>query len=193
MEYHTFQNRLSHLSARFNLMVFLVFGLLVSNLLMAGLAWFTAYHQRIEITPFFSSEGYHKSVSSLDAHYVGLMSENFIYSRLNVTPDTVSNHYQRLLTYVSAAHFADVMKLLNQEEKLIKAKKISSTFVITDMKIDMKTLTVNVYGVLERHVGLRALAPENATYRLSYAYHMGHLTINSFKKITSDPQEKIHV
>lgn len=193
MEFQTYQNRLSQLSARFNLMVFLVFGLLISNLILAGLAWFTTYHQRIEITPFFGGGGYHKSAASLDAHYVGLMSENFIYSRLNVTPETVSSQYQRLLTYVNAANFSEVMTLLNKEAELIKTKKISSTFVITDMKIDINTLAAEVCGVLQRHVGLRELPPENMVYRLSYTYQMGRLTINSLKQIRSTDQEKHNV
>jgi conjugal transfer pilus assembly protein TraE len=193
MEYQTYQNRLSQLSARFNLMVCLVFGLLIANVLLAGLAWVTHYHQRIEITPFFGGDGYHKSESSLDAHYVGLMSENFIYSRLNVTPDTVSSNFQRLATYVNAANYSEVMKLLNHESEVVKSKKISSNFVITSLKINMKALTVDVSGVLQRHVGLREIPPENMIYRLSYTYQLGRLTINRFKQIKSFEKEKTNV
>ncbi len=183
MEFRTYQNRLSQLSARFNLMVFLVFGLLIANVLLVCLAWFTTYHQTIEVTPFFGGEGYRKSAASLDAHYVELMSENFVYSRLNVTPETVSSNYQRLSTYVDAGSFSEMMKRLDIEAEIIKTKKISSTFTITGIKLDMNNLTADVSGVLQRHVGLREISPENLTYHLAYRYQLGHLNLLKFTKI----------
>lgn len=183
MEFRAYQNRLSQLSARFNLMVVLVFGLLISNLMLAGLVCFTTYNQKIEVTPFFGGEGYSKSATTIDAHYLGLMSENFIYSKLNITPETVSSNYQRLLTYVDGAHYSQMFASLKHEEQLVKAKKISSQFVITDIRLDMKTLTADVSGVLQRHVGLRAIEPENLKYRLSYRYQLGHLTLLRFNQV----------
>jgi conjugal transfer pilus assembly protein TraE len=183
MEFSSYQNRLSQLSARFNLMVCLVFGLLISNVSLALLVGFTTYHQKIEITPFFGGESYHKSAATLDAHYLELMSENFVYSRLNVTPETVRSNYNRLSTYIDASSFAEMMKRLNFEASLIELKKISSTFSITHMRADTNRLTVDVTGVLRRHVGIRELSPESVTYHLAYQYHQGHLTIVKFTKL----------
>lgn len=191
MEFRIYQDRLSALSARFNLMVVLVFGLLLANILLASLAWFTSTHRQIEITPFFGGESYQKSAATIDANYLGLMSQNFIYARLNVTPETVSANYQRLLTYVDGANSAEMMKHLNQEAQIIKHKKISSTFVITDLKLNLNQLTADVTGILERHVGLRAIASEQLTYRLSYRYRLGQLTLLSFTQLKN--KESSHV
>jgi conjugal transfer pilus assembly protein TraE len=190
VEFRVYQDRLSALSARFNLMVVMVLGLLMANIVLASLAWFTSYHRQIEVTPFFGGEGYQKSAATIDAHYLGLMSQNFIYSRLNVTPETVSANYERLLTYVDGASSADVMKHLNQEAKIIKLKKISSHFVITDIKLDIHQLTAEMSGILERHVGLRAIPSEQLTYLLTYRYRLGQLTLLSFTQLKQ--KESLH-
>lgn len=180
MEYSTYQNKLSRLSARFNLMVFLVFGLLIANLLLAGLCWYTSIHQKTEITPFSGSNGYLKSESEVDSHYLSLMSENFIYSRLNVTPETVSANHKRLLAFVSSKSYSDILKTLQKEEKIITTKKISSVFNISQIRTNPGALSVEVSGILSRRVGLRELPSEKATYRIRYRYRLGRLSVLSF-------------
>ena len=177
------ENRLSQLSARFNLMVVLVFSLLIANALLASLVWYTTYHKTIEVTPFFGGDSYRNSATTVDAHYLSLMSENFIYSRLNVTPETVRANYQRLLDYVDSSSYAEMLKRLNREAKIIQDQKISSSFVMTDIKVDSNKFVVDVSGILQRHVGLRAIPTENLIYRLSYRYRLGHLTIIRFTQI----------
>ena len=97
MDFKTYQDRLSQLSSRFNLMVSLVFILLISNLILASLVYHTTLNQRIEITPFFKNESYVKNLKNVDAHYLTLMAENFIYLRLNVSPQTISFNHKQLL------------------------------------------------------------------------------------------------
>ena len=93
MDFKIYQHRLTALSGRFNLMVTLVIGLLVTNILMGSLAYYAHFHQRIEVTPFFGQPRYANSENSVDSQYLELMSENFIYLRLNTTPETVKlNH-----------------------------------------------------------------------------------------------------
>ena len=180
MDFKAYQNRLSQLSARFNLMVALVFGLLITNGVLGGLVWYTSTNQRIEITPFFSSSGYSKSPTGVDAHYLSQMSENFVSSRLNVTPETVSANHERLLAFVDSSHYAEMKKHLANEARVIRAKKISSVFAITDIHLSPDALQASVTGVLTRYVGIRPLKEERLTYTLAYRYHLGRLSILSF-------------
>ena len=173
------ENRLSQVSARLNLMVILVFGLLISNMILSSLAWYQTHHQTLIITPF-SGNGYKNSLTNVNAHYLSLMSENFIYSRLNVTPETVNANYERLLDYVDSKNYATILQQLTKETYIIKQQKISSYFVITDIRID--NLTVIIQGRLHRHVGLRKLKTINSAYKLTYQYQLGRLTIISFTK-----------
>lgn len=190
MEYKAYQNKLSRISARFNLMVFLVFCLGLSNILLAGLSWYTSLHQKIEITPFSGSNSYIKSESEVDAHYLSLMSENFIYSRLNVTPESVDANHKRLMPYIDASNYNLLLSSLKKEADVIKAKKISGVFLIKSIQINPKKLTANVSGVLTRRVGLRNLQDEKITYKLSYRYRLGRLTIAGFTHYKEKGNEK---
>jgi len=180
MDFRVQQHRLSQLAARLNLMVALVFGLLVSNILVGGLAWHTSLHQKVEITPFSGSSSYTKSDTEVDSHYLALMSENFLYSRLNVTPETVEAHHKRLLSFVDSSQYAQFLEQLHREESLIKSKKISSHFELMKSHIDQKHRLVSMTGILKRTVGLRSLPDVRVTYTIQYQYHLGHLSIVAF-------------
>lgn len=187
MKFSLHQHKLSQLAQRFNLMVALVFGLLITNVLMAALAWSACHHQRIEITPFSGSNSYIKSDSTVDAHYLSLMSENFIYSRLNVTPETVQANHKRLLSYVSPAQYRAFSSQLNKEAHVVQTKKISSHIDITGMKTDARGLTCVITGILKRAVGFRALTDEHVTYTLKYQYALGRLSIIQFTHVEEKP------
>lgn len=183
MEHRLYQNRLSQLSARFNLMVVLVFGLLISNVLLGTLAWYTSIHQKVLVTPFESSNGFANSDASVDAKYLSLMSENFINERLNVTPETITSAHKRLLTFVDGSRYASMQTTLAHEEAAVQKNKISSDFIITDMQLDPRALKTTVTGVLSRAVGGRELKSARITYELTYRYRFGRLSILSFTKI----------
>lgn len=114
------------------------------------------------------------------------MSENFIYSRLNVTPETVAANHKRLLQFVDSRHYAEILKQLNSEAKLIQSQKLASEFVITALSVNPNALTATITGVLKRSVGLKVLKEEQHRYQLTFQYYQGRLTILTFT------QEKSH-
>ena len=87
MDFKTYQSQLSQLSARFNLMVCLVFGLLVSNVVLSCFVYKAWNHHTVEITPFSGTPSYLKSASIVDSHYLSLMTENFIKNDLPLILD----------------------------------------------------------------------------------------------------------
>ena len=182
MDFKLQQHKLMQLSSRFNLMVAVVLGLLASNVIVASLAWFATFHQRIEVTPFFSGSGYIKSRTTVDANYLMQMSENFIYSRLNVTPETVKENHKRLLKFVDSRQYATFTGQLTHESNLIIKQKISSHFEITDIKVEPQSLQCTVNGILKRSVGLRDLPDTLMQYTLQYHYSLDRLTLKNFSK-----------
>ncbi|HHU0102145.1 TPA: type IV conjugative transfer system protein TraE [Legionella pneumophila] len=180
MDFKNYQSRLSLLSARFNLMVVLVFGLLVSNIVLSCFLFQAWNHHTIEVTPFNGEPSYLKSASSVDGHYLSLMAENFVNERLNVTPETVDGNHQRLLSYVNHQNYTQILRLLTNEAKVIKAKKMSSIFYIDNNKANPHALTVVVSGILKRFVGLQALNDERKTYVLQFQYKDSRLSIVNF-------------
>lgn len=180
MDFKSYQGRLSQLSARFNLMVFLVFGLLISNVTLSCFLFQAWNHHTIEVTPFSGAPSYLKSASNVDGHYLSLMTENFVNERLNVTPETVDANHQRLLSYVGHQNYTSMLRLLTNEAKVIKAKKMSSIFYIEKNKPNPQELTVVVSGILKRFVGLHPLSDERKTYVLKFEYKDSRLSIVQF-------------
>jgi conjugal transfer pilus assembly protein TraE len=180
MDFKAYQSQLSQLSARFNLMVCLVFGLLIANLLLSSFIWTVWKHHSIEITPFSGSPGYVKSASQVDTHYLSMMSENFINERLNVTPERVDANHKRLLSFADSSHYPELLKQLAAEAKVIKNKKISSIFYIDNIHPDPSQLTAQVTGILKRYVGFQAIKEERLVYILKFRYTDSRLSILKF-------------
>ena len=67
-----------------------------------------------------------------------------------------------------------------QEAKVIKTKKMSSTFDITQIKSNPGELTSIVSGVLKRYVGLHALTQVKKSYVLQFHYQDSRLSIVKF-------------
>ncbi len=180
MDYHVKESKLSQLSARLSLMVVLVLGLMVSNIILAYQALYALRHQKREIVPYASTSGYLISDTTVDTHYLNLMTQNFIYTRLNVTPHNVNQNHNQLLSYVDSSIYSQFKKKLAKEREVIQSKKITSNFDILDMKPDSQHLMSIVKGQLKRYVGYRALKVEEKTYRIQYRYQMGKLSIVGF-------------
>lgn len=150
--------------------------------MLSGLLWHVFRHHAVEITPFFGEGRYFKSAPSIDSQYLSLMSENFIYSRLNVTPETVAANHERLLKFVDSQHYSDMLQHLHHEAKVIQSQKIASEFVITAIEVNPNRLTAKISGLLKRSVGLRTLKEEHAIYQLTFRYNQGRLSILTFTK-----------
>lgn len=191
MEYKVRESKLSMLSARLNLMVLLVVGLLISNIILAYLAVYTLHHQKREVVPFGANNGYIISETSVDVHYLNMMTENFIYTRLNVTPLNVLKNHTKLLTYADSSIYPAIKKKLHDEASLIKSKKITSNFDITDLQSDNQQLVSVVKGNLKTYVGYRALKEQEKRYQINYRYRLGKLTIAGFSEIRKGGTENV--
>lgn len=180
MNFKIYQHRLSQLSDRFNLMVALVFGLLVTNVIMGGLAFYGFVHQKIEVTPFFGEPHYFKSDSVIDEQYLKLMSENFVYLRLNATPETIFDNHKRLLGFVDSQEYTSFKKQLEKEAGLIVTQKISSHFELQSIVSNPSNMQCQIKGILKRSVGIRELQDAPLVYTLEYKYRFGRLAITKF-------------
>jgi conjugal transfer pilus assembly protein TraE len=180
MNFRIQQHQIQQLASRLNLMVVLVFGLLISNVMLSGLSWYALLHQRVEVTPFMSGSAYQKSDTAVDNRYLMLMSENFLYTRLNVTPENVLLNHRQLLTFVDSQHYTDFANQLSKEAKIIRKRSIASHFNILSIQANPKKLACTIQGILKRSVGIRDLPDESITYTLQFNYHFGRLTIINF-------------
>lgn len=183
MKFMVKKNQIQTLSQKINLMVCLVFFLSASNLMLGGLAWYTSLHQKTYVTPYFGGNGFEISDTRVDGNYMSLMSENFIYSMLNITPKTVTHQHDLVLKYVSSSVYSKFKENLLKESKLIQDKEISSHIEITHIQSEPENMTSIVSGELSRMVGTRNLKQEKVQYAMKFDYVLGKLTIKEFKKV----------
>lgn len=172
-----------------NLWVVIAILMIVSNVLLALMCWYTIAHQKIEVTPFFGNQGYMKSDTGVDVHYLNQMSENFILTRLNVTPSNIKANHARLLNYIDSRYYHVLTAALLREQKQVIDKKISSYFDIDSINSNPSEFKTILKGHLRRFVGTRELPAKSATYELNYTYHLGRLSIISFEKTAEHPND----
>lgn len=180
------EHSMSRLSSRLSLMVFLVFGLLTTDILLGCLVFYTNMHKQIEVTPFSGGQSYVKSEMLIDSHYLTMMSENFIYERLNITPETVNHNHKSLLSFVDPASYSDFVSKLQKEAQTIIDKKISSYFEITGLEVNTENLSCNITGIIRRFVGAMELPIEQMHYQIQYRYKLGKLSIAKFNQLKED-------
>lgn len=166
-----------------NLWVVICASLICSNVILALLCWYAIAHQKIEVTPFFGSQGYMKSDAGVDVHYLDQMSENFIFTRLNVTPSNIKANHAKILNYIDSRYYHALTSTLLREQKQVVDKHISSYIDIESINSSPSELKTRIKGNLRRFVGIRELPTKSASYELKYAYHLGRLSIISFEKI----------
>ena len=189
MKINIYKTKLQSISQRLNLMTCLVFFMGVSNIMLCSLAWYTSVHQKTYITPFASGNGFNISDGAVDSNYINMMSENFVYAMLNVTPKTVSHQHNLILKYVSPSVYSEFRESLINQEKLIKAKELSSQIEITKIRSNPSTLKSVVTGELSRMVGTRKLKQEQVSYQLNFDYSLGRLSIKMFKPLKGNSND----
>lgn len=183
MKIQIYKTKLQSMSHKINLLTCLVFFLGVSNIMLGGLAWYTSIHQKTYVTPFFGGNGFKVSDGAVDSNYINMMSENFVYAMLNVTPKTVSHQHELILKYVSPSVYSAFRESLLNQEKRIKSKELSSQIEITKIRSNPQTLKSVVTGELSRMVGTRKLKQEQVNYLLAFDYSLGRLSIKAFKPL----------
>lgn len=182
MHFKVQQHQVVSLKNRLQSTKVLVAGLLISNIALALTVVFLNLSKRVEVTPFGGQKAYANSMLAVDGEYLKLMSENFLFLRLNTTPETVDAEHQQLLSMVSVDTYPLFVKKLEKEARLIRQQKISSHFDILHIQVDAAKLQCRIQGILHRSVGLRDLPIEKTNFILQFQYRLGQLKLQKFVK-----------
>ena len=157
-----------------------------SNVVLAGIVW-KAYTQKSRtITPPVISQAFTVSDGEVDAAYLEQMAEYFALLKLNVTPGSVDRQYKQLGHYISETTWHQMQPLLSEEAATIKRQNISSQFTVTNTQVALDKGLVKLTGTLKKHVGKRALEPENVSYVVALSYEEGLLSLLTLKKINKE-------
>ena len=155
--------------------------LLVNLGLGAAIYNMSMYKSRTLLPPLIS-KAFTVSDWAVDEAYLEQMAEYFLALKLNVTPASVDRKHSRLLSYVSAKDWPTIQPALTREATTIKQGNISSNFDIEHIEVSMESMKVRLTGTLQKHVAMRALKPETATYQVSMSYP-SEITILTIQKV----------
>ena len=185
MRFKIAKEKLEQLKERFNLLVFVCAGLLLSNVVLAFLVYWSVLHESRWIVPTTIQHEFKLSDYAVDDSYLRQMSLFFINERLNVSPETIDSSHQLLLESIAPKYYHVLSDVLADEAATVRTQKISSVFYPLGMTIDSKGLRVEIDGILHRYVGERALPPVHKQYLLTFQYHLGDLKILSFVDLSN--------
>ncbi|MGY5652135.1 type IV conjugative transfer system protein TraE [Vibrio cincinnatiensis] len=144
----------------------------------------TLNHQERTLIPPEVSQAFTVTSSRVDAPYLQMMGEYFLFLKLNVTPANVSRQYGRLLDYVPPEKWPEVQPLLITDATQIQKSNISSRFdpLPSRTQISLDSLQMRQTGNLIKSVGNRVLPSEEVTYIVQMAYKNGILELHSIMK-----------
>ncbi|MGF1703524.1 type IV conjugative transfer system protein TraE [Photobacterium makurazakiensis] len=167
------------------LLLIFVFALLLG---ISGLGWTSYYlatHKSRTITPPMISKAFTVSDANVDADYLSMMAEYFMYLRFNVTPSSVERKFYLLSEYANPSVWKNFSPVLSSEVTFIKEHNVSSTFDITSNQPDTDKFEVRIEGTLYKNVGIRPLPDENNTYIVKMSYQHGFIQLDYINKETS--------
>ena len=188
MELTVGQSKVSRLSSRLNLMVLLCLGLLVSNIMLAGISIYALHHQKTRYIPQMVKHAFVMSGSGVDASFLDQTSEALTTLLYNVTPENVQGNHQAVLTLIAPEHYSDFVKMLSADGKAIFHNKVSSIFYLTHIRSDPSNMTSEITGRLARHVGERALPIIKKDLVIHFVWQ-GRLLVSSITEKTKEAHD----
>ncbi len=183
MQYKLFQNNLEEAQKFSKLLLNACAALLLMMTLLILLCLSISHRNMTTLIPMNLNAPMTVSNNAISSQYLNESALSFINLRLNFDPDTIDYDHNIILRSVSPDSFDNIKKALDQESKLIKAQSISSNFYINNIKINRKTLSVLVSGVLLRSVADKPLKPINTQFQISFDNQNGLLLITQFYEV----------
>jgi conjugal transfer pilus assembly protein TraE len=184
MEFKAAKTMIQNLSGRLHYVILISIGLLVANIFLVFLVWWSLVHQERIIVPAEVKESFTISGSRVDASYLRQMALFFCNERLNVAPVNVKQNHEIVLQYTDSKHYHEFVTLLNSEEEAIVKQNISAVFYPEETVPDPHKLTVLIKGTMARFVGNVSLPLVKKSFLLKFVYRYGRLKIMEFVDVT---------
>lgn len=190
MEYKFFQNNLEDAQkiAKYMLIaciseIFIIFMLIILCIVIS-------HRQMTVLVPMNLNSPMSVRNNAVSSQYLDENAISFINLRLNFDPDTIDENHKIILKFLSSDNYKSIRKALDQEAFLVKSQGISSSFYISNVEINKKTLSALISGTLVRSVSDKALKPAKVQFLISFENNDGLLTISKFVEEKADDSKK---
>lgn len=180
MEYKFFQNNLEDAHKISKYLLITCISEVAIIFLLTILCIVISHRQMAVLVPMNLNSPMSVRNNAVNTQYLDENAISFINLRLNFDPDTIDENHKIILRFLSSDSYKSIKTALDQEALLVKSQDISSSFYISDVAIDKKTLSALISGTLIRSVSDKALKPVQVKFLISFENNDGLLTISKF-------------
>lgn len=167
----------SNLKLQRNACFVLSIALLAGNLVLSVIL-LTAEKQIILVPTGLNKESTISSIN-LSNSYLEEMSIYFISKFLDLTPHNIDYQTNIVLTHTEPANYSKMKEFFIKEKKKYVEYNLATYFVIKTLEVE--NLTVTAHGTLLSQFANHGKTQEETSYRITYAYKSGLLTITNFE------------
>ncbi len=172
MEFRIAEEITKKLRNKIKLLVIFCMMLVICNSLLVILSIIQWKNRQVVLVPMNLSKKAVIGASSVSASYIEQVAISLLSQRLDITPGTVRQNNIMVLSHTDPRFYANFKKTLNEEEKVVLEKDVSSAFYIKSIKVSSRDLTVLVEGTLRRWIGERFIGDSEKTYVMKFN-HIG--------------------
>lgn len=188
MEYQIAKTKVQALSNRAHYLLLISVGLLISNIFLVWLVFWSCTNQNRTIVPIEIKQPFTVSNNAVDASYLQQMALFFIAQRLNITPSNIDHSHTNILHHADPRFYHEFVSILGKEKQAVIKQNISSVFYPEEVMPNPQITTVVVKGSLMHWVGGLALVPVKKQYTIKFNYKSGRLKVLSFSEDTEQDQ-----
>ena len=179
--------RLTNLLQQRNMMTATAAGLLALNFVQAFLVM--SKDERVVVVPPDVRQEFWVKQNKVSASYLEEMAILYADLILENTPSGAAYRRDVVLRNVASEGYGSLKTKLLEDEKRLKKEHLSTSFQTNKVKVDPKSLTVEISGDLIRYVGKKRISQSRDTYQFEFNYNRGKLLIKTFQLIKSDKHE----
>lgn len=126
--------------------------------------------------------------SQLDGDYLEMVTRDTALVLLNRSPDNLSYWQEQVLRITSPTARGDVKRQLVKIVDEMRNSDLTQAFVMTGMRVNPKTLTSEVDGIVTTYAGSKVISRNNRTYEFEWKYEGLSLSLAGFEIMADSKQ-----
>lgn len=161
------------------MIIILIFALFCSF----GVTYYAIKNEKVVLVPMSLSREVSVSEKNLDPFYLEEVVKYISYLAFNYTPETIDWQVNVLLRYFAPEVYSNYKQILYKLVEDVKAAKVSSLFVVSDIKVNPQKRKILVSGTLQQWTREKVfIANEMRRYILGYDIKFGRFYLTELKE-----------
>jgi len=177
------KSRIQYLIDNRNGYLVLASGSIILNILLCVIIYCTLGYEKTILVPPTISREFWVSENNVSPAYISSMSIFLADIRFNLTPSNAAFQRELFLRYVEPSSYEKLKADLVEEEEHLKKEHISTTFYVTDVRVDAKNNMARISGDIQYSIGESLQPSQHVVYQISYRFSSGRLMMKSLEEV----------